>query len=178
MPNDFYNLSISYRKSADVHRGYFDIVHKGSHEPVSQWMSYNSNQTIDLDTYGFAKLEDRKNDIAWAASNCHAYNHREDYVQEMKDHAHNLKIDIFGKCGDLELSKDPNLSESFRTNISPKYKFYLAFENSNCQEYVTEKFALSLIHGIVPVVMGGLNSTTYEKIGKYLLRSNISAICL
>ena len=167
MPNDFYNLTISYRKSADIHRGYFDIVHKGNHEPVTKWILYNENQTIDLESYGVAKLEERQNDIAWAASNCNAYNHREDYVQEMKDHASNLTIDIFGKCGDLKLSKDPNLSEAFRTNISPKYKFYLAFENSNCQEYVTEKFALSLIHGIVPVVMGGLNSSTYEKIGEY-----------
>lgn len=35
------------------------------------------------------------------------------------------------------------------------YKFYLAFENSNCKEYITEKFfETSLNRNILPVVMG------------------------
>ena len=35
------------------------------------------------------------------------------------------------------------------------YKFYLAFENSNCRDYVTEKlFMNALQNGVVPIVMG------------------------
>ena len=36
----------------------------------------------------------------------------------------------------------------------PQYKFFLAFENSNCKEYITEKFWRSLHYGLVPVVFG------------------------
>ena len=36
-----------------------------------------------------------------------------------------------------------------------QYKFYLAFENHNCQDYITEKFFNVIRRGdIVPVVMG------------------------
>ncbi|CAK9302625.1 unnamed protein product [Gordionus sp. m RMFG-2023] len=35
-----------------------------------------------------------------------------------------------------------------------RYKFYLAFENSNCAHYITEKFFRALSVGTVPVVFG------------------------
>ena len=38
-----------------------------------------------------------------------------------------------------------------------RYKFYLAFETENCEDYVTEKFFRSLYAGAVPVVMGAPN---------------------
>ncbi len=34
------------------------------------------------------------------------------------------------------------------------HKFYLAFENSICKDYVTEKFFTRMGH-MVPIVMGG-----------------------
>ena len=37
------------------------------------------------------------------------------------------------------------------------YKFSLAFENSNEEDFVTEKFFQSLVAGSVPVVIGALN---------------------
>ena len=37
-----------------------------------------------------------------------------------------------------------------------KYKFYLALENSNCKDYVTEKLFRALQVGVVPIVSGPL----------------------
>ena len=42
------------------------------------------------------------------------------------------------------------------------YKFYLAFENSLCRDYVTEKFYNPLLYWTVPVAYGGAD---YEAIG-------------
>ena len=37
------------------------------------------------------------------------------------------------------------------------HMFYMAFENSICDDYATEKFHRSLLYPVVPVVMGGAN---------------------
>jgi alpha-1,3-fucosyltransferase len=41
------------------------------------------------------------------------------------------------------------------------YKFYLAFENAICPDYVTEKFYNTLLFSTVPIVYGGAD---YEAI--------------
>jgi len=38
--------------------------------------------------------------------------------------------------------------------LNQKYKFYLAFENSNCRDYITEKFFINSLGRAVPIVMG------------------------
>ncbi|OTF80387.1 hypothetical protein BLA29_013929, partial [Euroglyphus maynei] len=44
--------------------------------------------------------------------------------------------------------------------LNNDYKFYLAFENSNCRDYITEKFYLNGLgenhrdFNIIPIVMG------------------------
>lgn len=38
-----------------------------------------------------------------------------------------------------------------------KYKFYLSFENSDCKDYVTEKFFNILNYNMVPIVYGAAN---------------------
>jgi alpha-1,3-fucosyltransferase len=45
--------------------------------------------------------------------------------------------------------------------LESKYKFYLSFENSCCEDYVTEKFFKVLNYNIIPIVLGGAN---YSKI--------------
>ena len=42
-------------------------------------------------------------------------------------------------------------------NTAEQYWFYLAFENSICNDYITEKFWRTLDLKTVPVVMGGGN---------------------
>merc|ERR1712032_531008 len=47
-------------------------------------------------------------------------------------------------------------------------KFFLAFENSICTDYVTEKFFRTLSRLIVPVVLGGANYTRLAPPGSYI----------
>lgn len=48
-------------------------------------------------------------------------------------------------------------------SLDRDYKFYLAFENSNCVHYITEKFFVNgLGHNILPIVMGA-RPEDYEK---------------
>ena len=66
------------------------------------------------------------------------------------------QVDVLGACGSDANSRNicPEQSEDCRKDLVKNYKFYLAFENSMCQDYVTEKLFYYLQHGIVPVVMG------------------------
>ena len=55
-------------------------------------------------------------------------------------------------------------------------KFYLAFENSNCSDYVTEKFVNALESGAIPIVNGW--PQTYRDLlpGSYIHLSDFSTI--
>jgi alpha-1,3-fucosyltransferase len=48
-------------------------------------------------------------------------------------------------------------SKLCREKISKQYLFFLAFENSLCKDYVTEKLFETLLYDIVPVVYGGVD---------------------
>ena len=62
-------------------------------------------------------------------------NGRLQYATELSQY---ISVDIYGACGTMKCprSESGNCNDLLRT----KYKFYLAFENSNCEDYITEKF--------------------------------------
>ena len=69
-----------------------------------------------------------------------------------------LKVDVYGKCGDLTCHDDLNNGDPGNLCyglLESSYKFYLAFENSLCKDYLTEKFYNALAHSVVPVVLSG-----------------------
>ena len=73
--------------------------------------------------------------VAWFVSNCVAANRRFEYVQELRRH---VPVDVYGGCGKFGCPRDNQAQCD--TTLSLSYKFYLSFENSNCEHYVTEKF--------------------------------------
>lgn len=137
-----------------------------------------------ISTFSSLKIESSqlKNDILkkpkkpfvfWYVSNCETPSRRENYVNELIKY---LDIDIYGSCQNkFKQSKpDPCKNEKIDRekcdlNLFNTYKFYLAFENSLCSEYATEKFwkiytpnRLFKLN-IVPVVKGA-KDFEYKKI--------------
>jgi alpha-1,3-fucosyltransferase len=99
----------------------------------------------------------KEKSVAWMVTHCETPGLRESYVRQLLRF---IPIDIYGDCGDLNCSRnttygfsDPKCYDMLET----KYKFYLSFENSICDDYVTEKFFEIMNHDIVPVVYGGAN---------------------
>lgn len=70
----------------------------------------------------------------------------------------NLIVPFLFRCGDLTCLKQNHTS--CHKMVNENYKFYLAFENSNCQQYLTEKFFRNALgyndldHLLLPIVMG------------------------
>ena len=135
-PQEF-NYTMTYSKHSDIHLPYGECVNATEkHQDVKQQINDFVSRKQKL--------------VAWMVSHCDAPSLRHDYIRELSRH---IKVDIYGACGSLICSDD----ESCKTTIS-SYKFYLAFENSLCGEYISEKLWRSFEWGLVPVVFGGLES--------------------
>lgn len=133
-----FNWTMTYRKDADLWApyGYLDK----RKEPLN---------------YDLNAIWNSKNKTAtWLGSNCQAPNNRFFLIKYMIHKG--LEADIWGACGHpagicegVLKQTEPCVLELIRP-----YKFYLAIENSNCKNYVTEKFWKSLDDRmIVPIVL-------------------------
>lgn len=88
--------------------------------------------------------------VAWFVSNCAARNHRLQYARELSRH---IQVDIYGICGNHRCPRT-HARKCFQM-LDRDYKFYLAFENSNCKDYITEKFFVNgLGRDVIPIVLG------------------------
>ncbi|KAI8781812.1 glycoprotein 3-alpha-L-fucosyltransferase A, partial [Biomphalaria glabrata] len=67
-------------------------------------------------------------------------------------------LDLYGKCGGKKCRG------TYCYDTLSNYKFFFTFENSNCKDYITEKFWSALLRRQVPVVFGGSSSLDYAKI--------------
>ena len=101
------------------------------------------------------RIDTGKSLVAWVVSHCNSFGKREIYVAELKQH---IDIDIFGKCAGHDVENHG--SRRFFAELFDAHKFYLAFENSFCRDYVTEKVWSRMKNDIVPIVLGGAD---YEK---------------
>lgn len=99
----------------------------------------------------------------WLVSNCKTPSNREGFAKEL---AKFIQVDVVGKCGAMSCS--PKNSTKCYESASKVYFFYLAFENSICTDYVTEKFYNALKWGMVPVVLGGANYSALVPQGSYV----------
>lgn len=138
--NNLMNWSMTYRTDSDILKSFALLEEKPPNEVVNEDYS-----AIFAAKTGFA---------VWLVSNCGSdvMSSRSEFVQELQKY---IPVDIFGKCGSRELDrKNP------RTTIA-QYKFFFAFENSLCLDYVSEKFYDNFGGNTILVARGGAN---YDKL--------------
>jgi len=125
----YINWTVSYRRDSTIAISY------GKYARTSD--ADSSQRTID---YSAGKTKH----VAWIVSNCHAANNRLEYAHELAKY---IDVDIYGACGSLVCNATG--SESCHNLLAKNYRFFLAFENSNCKDYITEKLyhaALQYVH--------------------------------
>ena len=71
-------------------------------------------------------------------TNCSPRSNRMRYARKLQQY---ISVDIYGGCGEHRCPGHlPYLKSMPCMNwLANDYKFYLAFENSNCKDYITEK---------------------------------------
>lgn len=105
------------------------------------------------------KDKEQEAPIVWVVSNCNAYNGRETFMRELM-----AKIEVHSYGGCLK-NKFSHPSQHMKGNIElfSRYKFAIAIENSNCEDYVTEKLVHAIASGSIPIVAGRDNKPDYNK---------------
>ena len=147
--DNFYNWSISYRRDSDL-----PLLH-GWLIPLLS----NESRSIAIPTVDSIM---EKKLVAAMITNCNASSGRHRYIAEFQKFA---PLDLYGGCGKLSCSYRMNCYEV----LGKKYKFWLAFENAICKDYITEKFFEALRYGMVPVVNGyGLSYHEIAPKGSYI----------
>ncbi|XP_053201501.1 glycoprotein 3-alpha-L-fucosyltransferase A-like [Panonychus citri] len=134
--NEMINWTATYRHDSDIVA------------PYEKFVYYDPEVKTKLQSINYAQGKTKK--VAWFVSNCSARNKRLEYAKELSKY---IDVDIFGRCGKLSCSRK-NADECFEM-LDKDYKFYLSFENSNCRDYITEKFySNGLNRKIIPITMG------------------------
>jgi len=118
---DVFNWTATYRSDSELVA------------PYEKWVYYDETIHRKPTTVNYAANKTKK--VAWFVSNCGANNNRLDYARDLQKF---IQVDIYGACGTENCPRD--FADNCFGILSNEYKFYLAFENSNCRDYITEKF--------------------------------------
>ena len=81
--------------------------------------------------------------VAWVVSNCDKTDGARQRMAYARELARHVPLDIFGRCGPQDCPPS-GVGDCFRW-LGEHYKFYLAFENTYCREYITEKLRNPLL---------------------------------
>ena len=146
----FFNWTMTYRRDSDIFTPYGGFIKRP--EPVSV-------EPILERVRGLPKSKM----VAWIVSDCRTNSKREDYVRELQKL---IPVDIFGRCGTMSCPGKRSVDCSGL--LEKDYMFYLAFENTKCKDYVTEKLFFTLTMDIVPIVRGGANYSAIAPPGSYI----------
>ncbi|KZS21061.1 Alpha--fucosyltransferase C [Daphnia magna] len=151
---DYFNWTMTYLPESDIPLPY-GRIEPLSGAPNTEIERLGIQEHIRLSSVNPAKGKTKL--AIWMVSNCHARSNRMQYVRNLQKY---VDVDIIsneGKCGGQDLCPKKRKGATCYDIIEKTYKFYLAFENSICRDYVTEKFFDSIGRNLVPIVLGGAN---------------------
>ncbi|XP_024132314.1 alpha-(1,3)-fucosyltransferase 4 [Oryzias melastigma] len=128
-----FNLTMSYRTDSDIFLPYGYLAPRGLQGPFAQPLSRS------LRTH-------RRGLVSWVISNWSESHARVAFYYQLRRY---IPIDVFGSAGRPIPKGAGSVVQLLRG-----YKFYLAMENSQHTDYITEKLWNAVAAGAVPVVLG------------------------
>ncbi|XP_036602227.1 alpha-(1,3)-fucosyltransferase 4 [Trichosurus vulpecula] len=141
LDGSLFNWTLSYRADSDVFVPYGYL--------------YPRSSPRDQPSGLFPSLARKQGLVAWVVSHWNEEQARVKYYYELRRF---LQVDVYGQGGPGQPVPDTGLLHTVA-----RYKFYLAFENSQHLDYITEKlWRNSFLAGAVPVVLGP-SRANYER---------------
>lgn len=115
--------------------------------PYFSWAEYSIQKpAVDFDS--------SIKGASFIASNCASRNGREGVVTELMK---KLRVDALGGCLNNGASLPEGSDQANKESMMNKYLLHFSFENSNEEDYITEKLWGAFTSGTLPVYMGAPN---------------------
>lgn len=145
--DDWFNITVSFKRDSDLQvdykqfRTWDDVIYDLDYINEYKKLLVEHPKPV-LSIVDIARKRNQKAKVVWFVSHCETNSRRESYVREMQKY---IDIDIYGKCNNYfqNTISDPCGSKKniiCFNKLMNKYKFYIAFENSLCSDYISEKF--------------------------------------
>lgn len=158
----FFNYTHSYFRASNVNN-YKSRIYNVTTLKVETNRDFATEKRAKLKSSSF------DNSALWFVSNCGSSSvssARFEYATELSKY---MNVTVGGGCSGRFRSKTPGIRRKKPIRGEPameKYLFYLAFENSLCRDYITEKYwsRITESHLTIPVVLGGLSIEDYERV--------------
>lgn len=129
------NLTITFSNDSDI------VIPYGTYEKRKKHLDLKNNFAAN-----------KKRFSLWLVTNC-LPQLRKSIVYRFSKY---MSLDIGGNCIDYWKNIKANKVYCPNKTCIDSYKFYLAFENIFCKDYISEKYWVNAIsHGAIPVVLGG-----------------------
>ncbi|XP_068601849.1 alpha-(1,3)-fucosyltransferase 4-like [Brachionichthys hirsutus] len=143
-----FNLTMTYRTDSDIFLPYGYLV------PLARTREALQNSLArPLRVPPRARLL-RPRLLAWVISNWSESHARVSFYYQLRQH---VQVDVFGRAG-RPVPRDGDggggSGSGSVVRLLGRYQFYLALENSQHTDYVTEKLWNAVLAGAVPVVLG------------------------
>lgn len=163
--DNVFNWTMNYMRSSDIYH------------PYGFYLPLNHSEFTTPSSTNHAKWKSKL--AVWTCSGCgRVVQERKLRVLYVRHLRKQIPIDVYGKCAiyfhqpSLK-GKDCPKDKAFGTpncrSLLQNYKFFLAFENMNCDDYITEKYWCTPLElGLVPVVMGGADYKALAIPGSYI----------
>ncbi|XP_063627483.1 alpha-(1,3)-fucosyltransferase C-like [Cydia splendana] len=167
--NGFFNWTWTYKLDSDLRWGYFTVYNLAG-QIVGPKKEMHWQQMDPIDDQTKARLSSKSVAAAWFVSNCDTISKREVFAKALgrKLHQRGLLLHVYGACGHGRYGECARGNPECDNMLEKKYYFYMAFENSLSEDYVTEKVLRALNHYTVPIVFGGANYSRFLPPGSYL----------
>ena len=140
-----------YRQIKSIKPGVHDALSTTSFKsevplPYFSWAEYDIQRPqVDFDK--------AIKGAVFVARNCGSLNDREGLVKKLQQY---IRVDSISSC--LNNSPwPPGIKRSDKYGAISKYLFYMAFENENSVDYLTEKMWGGLVSGTLPIYFGAPN---------------------
>uniref|UniRef100_A0A7I5E768 Fucosyltransferase n=1 Tax=Haemonchus contortus TaxID=6289 RepID=A0A7I5E768_HAECO len=153
LPPNYFNATMTYRKSSDYPLPYGKFVRRSSIDKRQMVFSERQIQKA---------MKRKTNGALLLMSRCLTYSDRESVIRRLSA---KINITIVGRCTSAfpgatsVYCPDSTRGDKCEEELVESHRFYLAFENSLCRDYITEKFFLRISQLMIPIVV---NRAFYE----------------